>query len=53
MNEDITFTTEKVIGDTIYIVESAVSAEAKETAYDKVKKLILGDADRHKLLKVS
>ena len=37
--------TKKQIGDTIYIVESAVSPAAKETAYDKVKRLILNDTE--------
>ncbi|MDO4648974.1 MAG: transposon-encoded TnpW family protein [Eubacteriales bacterium] len=41
------------IGDTTYIVESAVGKDARETAYDKVKKLILNDPDRHKILMVS
>jgi len=35
--------TEKVIGDTLYIIESAVSSTAKETAYDKLKRMILND----------
>ena len=35
--------TEKIIGDTLYIVESAVSNDAKETAYDKLKRMILND----------
>ena len=34
---------EKVIGDTLYIIESAVSSTAKETAYDKLKRMILND----------
>ena len=34
----------KEIGGTIYIVESAVSSSARETAYDKVKRLILSSA---------
>ncbi len=37
--------TEKVIGDTLYIVESAVSITAKETAYDKLKRMILNDTE--------
>ncbi len=41
------------IGDTTYIVESAVSKNARETAYDKLKKLILNDPDRHNLLMAS
>ena len=35
--------TEKIIGNTLYIVESAVSSSAKETAYDKLKRMILND----------
>ena len=35
--------TEKVIGDTLYIIESTVSDTAKETAYDKLKRMILND----------
>ncbi len=34
-------TTTKQIGDTLYIIESAVSSTAKETAYDKLKRMIL------------
>ena len=33
------------IGDTIYIVESTVSENARESATDKVKKLILRDLE--------
>ena len=36
--------TRKSIGGTIYLVESQISASAKETAYEKVKKLILNSA---------
>ncbi len=43
MDKEIIATTEKVIGDTVYIIEYAVSDSAKETAYDKVKKLILSE----------
>ena len=35
--------TEKEIGDTLYIVESAVSSAAKETAYEKLKRMMLND----------
>ena len=35
----------KKIGDTVYIVENIISETAKESAYDKVKRLILNDAD--------
>ena len=34
---------EKVIGDTLYIIESAISSTAKETAYEKLKRMILND----------
>ena len=36
----------KQIGDTLCIIESAVSTDAKETAYNKIKRLILDGADR-------
>lgn len=35
--------TEKSIGGTIYIVESLESDNAKETAYHKIKRLILSN----------
>ena len=37
-------TVEKTIGDTTYIVDYEISTNARESAYDKVKKLILNDA---------
>ena len=37
---------EKQIGDTLCIIESAVSTDAKETVYNKIKRLILDSADR-------
>lgn len=37
---------EKQIGDTLCIIESAVSTDAKETTYNKIKRLILDGADR-------
>lgn len=43
MDEKTISITEKVIGDTLYIIESAVSSVAKETAYDKLKRMILND----------
>lgn len=43
MDEKTISITEKVIGDTLYIVESAVDSNAKETAYDKLKRIILYD----------
>lgn len=36
-------TTEKVIGGTVYIIESMVSENAKETVEAKVKRLILSN----------
>ena len=33
------------IGDTTYIVEHVISVNARETAYDKVKRLILNDTE--------
>ena len=44
---------EKTIGDTTYIVEYTVSDCAKETAYEKVKKLILNDTESYQNIKVS
>ena len=41
--------TEKVIGDTLYIIESTVSDTARETAYDKLKRMILGELERQKI----
>ena len=43
MDDKTISVTEKVIGDTLYIVESAVSNTAKETAYDKLKRMMLND----------
>ena len=43
MDEKTISITKKVIGDTLYIVESAVSSAAKETAYEKLKRMILND----------
>ena len=36
----------KQIGDALCIIESAVSTDARETAYNKIKRLILDHADR-------
>lgn len=36
--------TRKSIGGTVYVMESMVSDTAKETAYDKLKRLILTGA---------
>jgi len=41
MDEKTVGVTEKVIGDTLYVIESVVSSSAKETAYEKLKRLIL------------
>lgn len=41
MNE--TPITKKQIGDTLYIVDSVISDNAKETTYEKLKRLILND----------
>lgn len=49
MEEKPVSVTEKVIDDTLYIIESAVSNTAKETAYDKLKRLILGEAESQKI----
>jgi hypothetical protein len=43
MDEKTICITKKVIGDTLYIIESAVSSVAKETAYDKLKRMILSE----------
>ena len=45
MNEGNPEVVEKVIGDTVYIIENAVSEDARETAYEKVRRLILHDTD--------
>ena len=45
MDETIVATVEKTIGDTTYIIEYAVSNHAKETVYEKLKRLILNDAE--------
>ena len=53
MAEKTIYVTEKVIGDTLYIIESAVSSTAKETAYDKLKRMILNDTAKFELYKAS
>lgn len=45
MDRDDSRTTKTEIGGTLYIVESLVSEQAKETAYTKVKRLILSNAN--------
>lgn len=42
--EDERMTTEKTLRGTTYIVESVVSDSAKETVYDKIKKMIENEA---------
>ena len=46
MNTKPVRVTEKTIGDTRYIIESTVSETAKETAYDKLKRMILNELER-------
>lgn len=46
MEEHIVSVKEKRIGNTIYIIESEISPSAKETAYDKLKRLILDSTER-------
>ena len=36
---------ETMIGDTMYIIENAISDDAWETAYEKVRRLILHDTE--------
>ena len=45
MAEDKTAVVETVIGDTMYIIENTVSDDARETAYEKVRRLILYDTE--------
>ena len=45
MAENKAAVVEKVIGDTMYIIENAVSDDARETAYEKVRRLILHDTE--------
>ena len=53
MEDKTIYTTEKQIGGTIYIVDSVFSDNAKETAYDKLKRLILNDTNSVQIKKVS
>ena len=46
MDEKTICITENAIGDTLYIIESAVSSTAKETAYEKLKRMMLNDIKR-------
>lgn len=45
MAEDKTAVVETVIGDTMYIIENTVSDDARETAYEKIRRLILHDTE--------
>ena len=45
MNENTPVVTKKRIGDTIYIIENVISKTAKETAYEKVRRLVLKDTE--------
>ncbi len=47
MDEKPVVIVEKTIGNTVYIVENVISKNARETVYEKVKKLILNDAERN------
>ncbi|MGI6751550.1 MAG: hypothetical protein ACOX4U_02895 [Anaerovoracaceae bacterium] len=53
MDERTVITTEKQIGDTLYIIETAVSSTAKETAFDKLKRMILNDTKSLEIKKAS
>ena len=48
MAEDKTAVVETVIGDTMYIIENTVSDDARETAYEKIQRLILHDTENYK-----
>ena len=45
MQEDRATVVKTVIGDTIFIIENAISDDARETAYEKVRRLILHDTE--------
>ena len=45
MQENTPVVITKTIGDTVYIIENVISENAKETAYEKVKRLIPNDTD--------
>ena len=45
MQEDRAAVVKTVIGDTMFIIENAVSDDARETAYEKVRRLILHDTE--------
>jgi hypothetical protein len=44
MNTETRYVTERTIGGTTYIIESVASESAKETAYDKLRKMIENEA---------
>jgi len=43
MNDKISSITEKQIGDTFYIIESVFNSATKETAFEKLKRMILNE----------
>ena len=45
MQEDRAAVVKTVIGDTMFIIENAISDDARETAYEKVSRLILHDTE--------
>lgn len=45
MAKDREAVVETVIEDTMYIIENTVSDDARETAYEKVRRLILHDTE--------
>ena len=45
MQEDRAAVAKTVIGDTMFIIENATSDDARETAYEKVRRLILHDTE--------
>ena len=45
MQEDRAAVVKTVIGDTMFIIENAISDDARETAYEKVRRLILHDTE--------
>ena len=45
MERQATAVFRKVIGDTVYIIESEVSPQARESTYEKVKRLIMNDPE--------
>ena len=47
MKERVSPVIKKMVDGTLYIVENAVSQSAKETAYEKVKRLILKDTENY------